>query len=262
MGQQFSHVADRAQRADFQQTYDMALAFLVLNLVVVSLPTLGLFWVPFAGHWIQLGLAAVGLVFASILYQQSNKHLTASALNRSQWALAAMVFLAALIGAGFEATAVNRYFQCQADYNRITSEYYARSTLFYQKCYQPVPVAVDDSGLAATSSVSSYSSYNGCFFSEPYPQWTCWDLYDPTAIGFSGIAVPIFALVQMVLFSVQCSRLWNQVIAQSYEGGGAQVKPITIQFAPASVKSAALEATPLMEGLPMYRSDVEKAGRA
>lgn len=273
MGQNFSHVSNRSKKAEFQQVYDTALAFFVLNLVVVTLPTFGLFWVPYAGHWIQLGLAAMGLVFSSVLYSMAARYLGREnlSLNRSHWAFAVLTFLAALMGAALEAAALQRYSQCQADYNRLTSEYYAKSANFYQTCMASAATSAFSKEIQAVSSSSTGSSdlmsfsFMSCYYTEIYPAWTCWEFFDPAAIGFNAVAVPIFALVQMVLFSIVSSRLWNQVISLSYEEQSNSTKPLnSIIAVPSSLKSSSIEATPLIsdaDGLPMYRSDMEKGAR-
>lgn len=213
--QSIQKVKNPKQRAQLQQIFDTSVALMVVNLVAVFLPLTFLFWILMAGPWIQFGLASMGLIFSCFIFRMASKNLQEANvhLNRTHLAFAVLMFVGALVGAAIETETVRRRFECDAEYNRQATiyynGYYVRQQEYYAKHYEHCMAVNNESYCKA----NSYSTFY--YDSASYPAYSCGDFYSPAAVGFGGVATPIFALIQMILLSIVASQLWNHAINES-----------------------------------------------
>jgi multisubunit Na+/H+ antiporter MnhG subunit len=160
---------------------------MIIGLLMISLPIFGIFWVPYAGHWVQFSLSLIGLCFAVIIYKMIAKHAPERRpMNIAQLVFAVFTVLFSIIGAAVETDALSRYEKCESDYQKQMSDYYSN----YNSCYS--------------------SGANSFCYAASYPYNDCYNyLYAPGAIATGGAITPILELVRMILFSITCSYVWN-----------------------------------------------------
>jgi hypothetical protein len=184
MGQSLSQIVkDPRKGRELQRNYDIALALMIINLIVAFLPQTGVGWVPFFGGWIQFFFVIMSMTFSAVIYRMSSR------------------FLPEYYGHG-----VNR-----------------AHLIIY------ILVVLLTIGGAISQSVSQMK-YNQCVNSgrEPYYNygyggyWNCYYLmYDMPSIILNNIIVPILSFVAMVLFSIQCSYMWNEAQNQARKLSGS-----------------------------------------
>jgi hypothetical protein len=233
MGQNLSQIVkDPRKGRELQRIYDTSLALMIVNLIVAFLPQTGLGWIPFFGGWVQLLFVLMSMTFSIIIYRMSNSFLPeyyGRGVNRAHLWIYILVVLLTIGGAISQSASQAKYDRCMS---KAREDYYNRYST--PTCYTPtnyvyttvgtmptyVPVAQPEICSISTPSYGYYDGYYSCYGL----------MFDTPSIIMNNIMVPILSFVAMVLFSIQCSFLWNESNGQARKlAGQIQMMPVTMQ---------------------------------
>jgi hypothetical protein len=176
----FAVVEDFHHRRQLELTYNLTGALLISGFWLGFAATVGLYWVPDLGPYLQVPAAFVGVLNSIILYKLSSHVIvqtsTSKPLNVTQLGLALVSLALATAGS-------------------ITHALFLTSGNDYRSCLlrggMPGPVPPE------------------MFLCSPDT------IGDSVTLGISAINLGIFAFVQYICFRTQCKRVWEKCLEVS-----------------------------------------------